>query len=157
MRAFQTEFGIVQINAERAAAESEFEPPMGWKLLQRREMDCKMPDGKVETLFYEKWFHPESQSGITAYSTFEANKSVCENGFLHEAAEVYYIVEGYGIGTLDSDFKEIGDIAPIERSEHGAIDDARQALRVLMEDNVELFRGGGFRNRQGATRQLPRE
>ncbi len=115
-----------------------------------------MPDGKEQTLFLEKWFHPESQSGIVAYSTFEESRRVCEHGYAHEAAAVYHVVEGYGIGTLDSDFRETGDIAPIQRSEHGTLDDARQALRVLMEDNEALFRGGEFRNRQATTQQLPK-
>ena len=157
MRTFQTDCGTVQVTAERAEAKSEFEPPTGWKLLQRREVDCSMPFGKNETLFHEKWFHPDSQSGIVAYSTFEASRNVCGYEYSHEAAAVYYVVEGYGIGTLDSDFREIGEIAPVERSEHGALEDARQALRVLMEDNEALFRGGEFRNRQAATLQLPKE
>ncbi len=152
----QTECGVIQICAEREMAGSEFGPPAGWRLLQRREMVCRMPDGKEQTLFYEKWHHTESQSGIVTYSTFEANKNVCSYGYSHEAAAVYFVVEGYGIGTLDSNFREIGDLAPIERSEHGTHDDARQALRVLMEDNVALFRGGEFSNRQAATQQVPR-
>ncbi len=156
MRTFETDNGVVQVLAEKEEAKSEFTPPAGWKLLQRKDMDCKMPDGKEQTLFYEKWFHLESQSGIVAYFSFEERKTVCSYGYAHEAADVYYVVEGYGIGTLDSDFREIGDVAPIQRSEHVSLDYARQALLVLMEDNEALFRGGEFRNRQAATQQLPK-
>jgi hypothetical protein len=157
VRKFETDSGIVQISAEREAAESEFGPPARWKLIQRREMDCKMPDGKEQSLFHEKWFHPESQSGIVTYSSFEARKAVCSYGYAHEAADVYYVIEGYGIGTLDAGFREIGDIAPIQRTEHATLDQARQALRALMEDNEALFRGEEFRNRQAAIQQLPKE
>ncbi len=156
MRTFETDNGVVQVSAEKEEAKSEFTPPAGWKLFQRRELDCKMPNGKEHTLFHEKWFHPTSQSGIVAYSSFEERKVVCSYGCAHGAADVYYVVEAYGIGTLDSNFREIGEFAPIQRSEHATLDDARQALLVLMEDNEALFRGGEFRNRQAATQQLPK-
>jgi len=156
VRTFETNSGIVQIFTERKECKSEFEPPKGWKLLQRQEMNCKMPDGREETLFYERWYHPDSQSGIIAYSSFEAHDTVCDNGYAHKAAEVYCVIEGYGIGTLDSEFREVGDIAPIQRSEHATLDQARQALHVLMEDNEALFRGEEFRNRQATTPQIPK-
>jgi hypothetical protein len=156
MREFETDIGIVQIYTERETADSEFKPLAGWKLVQRREMGCKMPDGKEQTLFYEKWFHPESKSGIVSYSSLDPHSSVCSYGYMHQAAEVYYVVEGYGIGTLDSNFREIGDIAPIQRSEHATPDDASEALRLLMEDDEALFRGEEFRGRQARTQQLPK-
>jgi hypothetical protein len=82
---------------------------------------------------------------------------MCQYGYSHKAAQPYYVVEGYGIGTIRTkDFTEMGGLAPIQRSEHGSLEDARQALRSLMEDNEELFLGGEFRSRQATTQQLPK-
>jgi mannose-6-phosphate isomerase-like protein (cupin superfamily) len=149
MRMFETDRGVVQIFAEREERRSEFEPPGEWKLLRRQEMVSKMPDGKEETLFHQRWLHPESRSGIVAFSSFETHKTVCGYSYEHEAAEVYYVVEGYGIGTFDSDFGEIGTIAPIQRSEDATLDGARPSTARAHGGQRSALQRGGVQEQAG--------
>ncbi len=109
-----------------------------WKLLQRRTKS----QGTVK-YFYEKWHHAKSNSGAVIYSQRDEN-----------TGKRYFVVEGYGIGTLNNKFKEIGGtVAPIQKSEHNYEKDARQALNYLMNDNAYLAEGGTYRGRQRTVRQ----
>jgi hypothetical protein len=90
-------------------------PPYGWRLFSREER--KYQDQEA---FRERWVHDESVSGITFLSYAEAGR-------------VNYVVEGYGIGTVDpATFRETVEQAPIVRSEHEDFAAATEALRQLM-------------------------
>jgi hypothetical protein len=73
-----------------------------WRLFERKE---KVYRGQKH--FFEKWVHDESRSGIIFYSTLDERGKTC------------YVVEGYGIGTIDTKtFTERSMMAPIQRSCH---------------------------------------
>lgn len=95
-----------------------------WELFSRREKEY---EGKKH--FYERWVHRASKSGCVFFSTVD------------EEGKVIYVVEGYGIGTVDpGEFREIADFAPIQRSVHKDEEKARRALRELMTENLEIWR-----------------
>jgi hypothetical protein len=77
--------------------------------------------------FFERWVHDASSSGIIFYSTPD------------EEGKTYYVVEGYGIGTINtktfSEREEAG-IAPIQRSRHYDSHEARKRLEALKEENL---------------------
>ena len=95
-------------------------------LFSRKE---KMFKGKK--FFFERWVERKSKSGIVCYS--DVKDSGCR----------YYVVEGYGVGTINTDtFSEIDDgcIAPIQRSKHRTEPAARRALIRLMNENIKDMR-----------------
>ena len=112
-----------------------------WKLLQRRTKS----KGTVK-YFYEKWHHTKTDSGIIIKKELD-----------EKIGKPYFVVEGYGIGTINNKFKEIDGVAPIQRSEHNYEKDARQALNYLMNDNAYLAEGGTYRDRQHTVRQRKKQ
>ena len=95
---------------------------MKYTLLKRQEKPFK---GKK--FFLEKWVEPKSKSGIVFFSTVKPDGSR------------YYVVEGYGIGTIDpKTFTAIADLAPIQRSEYRSLEAARKGLAKLMRENLEI-------------------
>lgn len=97
-----------------------------WELFSRDEKVYKN-----HKIFYERWIHRESKSGVVFYSTVSPKSN-----------EVYYIVEGYGIGTIHSEtFKEIGDIAPLQHMKYHDLEDAKNGLEKLMKKNLAIWRG----------------
>jgi hypothetical protein len=158
LKKVETTRGIVLLGPIKKAKKSDFDPPEGWKLRKRQEWEFTMPDTSKVIGFQELWIHPDSKSGIMTYASFEVEDRVCQYGHKHLASEVYYIVEGYGIGTIDpKTLKEIGGFAPIERTEHATLEDARLALRYLMEDDLTLINGGPCLARQLAVPQVPKQ
>ena len=95
-----------------------------WRLFDRRK---KMYHG--QTFFYERWVHDRSKSGVVFYSTLDKD------------GRVFYVVEGYGIGTINSKtFTERSQCAPIQRSEHYSLEEATEALQKLKRENLKLWR-----------------
>ncbi len=93
--------------------------------LEREEKEI---NGK--SFFYEKWVEANSNSGIAFYMTQKPDGTVI------------YVVEGYGIGTIDSDtFEEIADGAPVQRTEYGSFREARKGLTKLIMNNLREIRG----------------
>lgn len=98
--------------------------PDGWTLFDSKEKEVE-----GDRYFYNRYIHKKSKSGIVYYST----KS--------RAGKKYFVVEGYGIGTIDPrTFKEITDSAPIQRHEKDTEEQAEKALFELMKENAEYFR-----------------
>lgn len=157
LKSVETARGIITFGTVRKVRKSDFAPPDGWKLGERQEREMTMPDAKKVLAFHELWLHPDSKSGIVTFATFEKEDHVCPYGHEHLAGEIYHVVEGYGIGTIDPrTHKEIGGFAPIEHTEHATLDDARLALRYLMEDHLTLINGGPCLARQLTVPQVPR-
>ena len=99
---------------------------MVWRLKKRVEREY---GGKV--FFYDQWVEPESKSGI-----------VFMNGIDRKSCKIIYVVEGYGIGTVDpKTFKEIADGAPIEHFETESYEEAKRILEMLKEHNYRLAKG----------------
>jgi hypothetical protein len=97
--------------------------PRGWELFDREEREWK-----GERYFWNRYIHRESKSGINYFSTFKDGEKV-------------FVVEGYGVGTIDPDtFKEISDIAPIQRCECDSQEEAEKALIGLMEENTNRWK-----------------
>lgn len=93
-------------------------PPHNWHLLDRKRQTYQGHE-----LFLERWVHDASRSGIRFFSVVEAGQPK-------------YVVEGYGVGTINpATFEEVTDEAPIQRSEHEDYQEAREALNTLMEDS----------------------
>ena len=100
---------------------------MKYVLLER-----KVRRYKGKKIFFEKWVEPRSKSGIVFYSNVKPKGSI------------YYVVEGYGIGTIDpKTFSEIPGVgcAPIQRSEYKSLAEAREGLAKLMKSNIEVATG----------------
>ena len=96
----------------------------GWTLF-----DSKEKEHEGDRYFYNRYIHRESKSGIVYYST----KS--------RAGKKYFVVEGYGIGTIDpKTFKEITEGAPIQRHEKDTEAEAEKALINLMKENADRFK-----------------
>ena len=98
--------------------------PEGWELYDSEEKEWK--GGKY---FFNRYVHRESKSGIVYLSTITSEESKV------------FIIEGYGIGTIDPiTFKEIADIAPIQRYEIEREDLAEKVLIDLMNENIYYWR-----------------
>jgi hypothetical protein len=96
---------------------------MNWELFSR---ELRYHKGK--RYFFERWVHKPSKSGMIFYST------------IRPSGERFYVVEGYGIGTIDPyKFREIAGIAPIQRFECDNYYEARKRLRELQRENLELW------------------
>jgi hypothetical protein len=97
---------------------------MKFILLKRRE---KWHKGKK--YFHEQWVEPKSESGIVFYSSMRRSDG-----------SKYYVVEGYGIGTIDpKTFNEIAGIAPIQRSEYTSLKTAKKGLAELKRENLKVI------------------
>jgi len=93
---------------------------MSWELFDR-----KIKTYQSQQFFHERWVHRESKSGMVFYSD------------LDKEGKIKYVVEGYGTGTVDPDtFKEITEIAPIQRREFLDLEDAKRALKKLQRSIV---------------------
>lgn len=91
---------------------------MAWRLYSRDEEEFK-----GETYFYEKWVEDETKSGMIFFS-----------GLDEEGSKVY-IVESYGIGTIDpKTFEEISDFAPIVYRKCHDEAEGRQFLENLQRE-----------------------
>lgn len=98
---------------------------MKYTLLKREEKRYK-----GRKFFFEKWVEQKSKSGIVFYSSMRRSDG-----------RKYYIVEGYGIGTIDpKTFKEIAGIAPIQRSEYRSPQAGRKGLAKLMRENLRIIK-----------------
>lgn len=96
-----------------------------WKLLNRKEKTFK---GKQ--IFYERWVEKSTKSGIVFLSGVK------------ETGESVFIVEGYGIGTINpKNFKPIAKSAPIQRYELTSEQEGREILTQLQEFNYRLAHG----------------
>ncbi len=94
-------------------------------LLKRREWNSK---GNL--LFFEKWFEPGSKSGIAFYNTLNPDREIC------------YVVEDYGVGTIDpKTFGKRNDGTPIRRMEYKEYTEAREGLGELMKKNLQMMEG----------------
>lgn len=94
--------------------------PEGWELFEAKEKEWR-----GEHYFYNRYVHKESKSGIVYFSTEREGKKL-------------FVVEGYGIGTIDPEtFEEITDFTPIQRHEKEKEEDAEEALFDLMKENTE--------------------
>lgn len=99
------------------------ELPEGWELFDRK---TKKVDG--ETYFFNRYINKKLKSGIIYLS-----------GTSKKTGEKAYIVEGYGIGTIDpKTFKEIASAAPIARFEESTEEEAEKKLIELMKEYNEL-------------------
>lgn len=97
-----------------------------WKLFKRR---TKNYEGR--NYFHEKWVDPITKSGMVFYSTLSDSDKKNFYGYKHPKGNVYFVVEGYGKGTISQrTFKEIGPSAPIERYE---FEDKNRAKAKLKE------------------------
>lgn len=97
--------------------------PEGWKIF-----DTKEKEWKGEQYFYNRYVHKESKSGVVYFSTEKEGKKL-------------FIVEGYGIATIDPEtFEEIADLAPIQRHELEKEEDAEKALTDLMKKNMDYWK-----------------
>jgi hypothetical protein len=95
----------------------------GWELF-----DTKEKEWKGEQYFHNRYVHKESKSGIVYFSTENEGKKL-------------FIVEGYGIGTINpKTFKETVDFAPIQRHELENEEDADKALVDLMKKNTDCWK-----------------
>jgi len=94
---------------------------MAWKLHSREEKEYE-----GDTYFFERWVDPSSNSGMVFFS-----------GRSKETGRKIFIVEGYGIGTIDPKrFKEIAPMAPIQRTTWSTEEEGRAALERLKQENT---------------------
>ena len=99
-------------------------------LLQYFLLKIRTWESKGNWLFSEKWFEPGSKSGIALHK------------ILNPDGEIRYILEDYGIGTIDpKTFSKKSDGAPIQRMEYRTDDKAREALGNLMKKNLQMIEG----------------
>jgi len=109
----------------------------GWKLLNIR---IKTVDGYEH--FYERWVHVKSKSGIVFYSTICTNPQPNFYGYEHKKGSVYFVVEGYGIGTIDpKTFKEITNGTCIQHTEYEDREQAILGLQSLILEKNKIIEG----------------
>lgn len=98
---------------------SDLKLPEDWELY-----DAEEKEWKGDRYFYNRYVHKDSKSGIVYFSTYRESMKV-------------FVVEGYGIGTIDPNtFKEIAAIAPIQRYERNNKEEAERVLIDLMKGNI---------------------
>jgi hypothetical protein len=105
-------------------SKNKLDLPEGWEVF-----DTKEKEKKGEKYFHNRYIHKESKSGVIYFSTEKGGKRL-------------FIVEGYGIGTIDPEtFKEIAELAPLQRYELEKEEDAEKALIDLMNKNIDFWKG----------------
>lgn len=111
---------------------------MAWKLFDRKEAKI---EGK--RCFYEKWIEPKGKSGIVFFC-------------YPEEGRVVYVVEGYGVGTINpKTFRELGGIAPIQTYRFHGFGTARKALTYLKQWNTPSCSGAEGHRLAECLRRLP--
>jgi len=103
-----------------------------WKLYDR---NTKTVDGHKH--FFERWVEPESSSGMLFFSDVSPKDEKNFYNYRHPKGTVYYVVEAYGVGTIDTKkFKEKTGGCFIDRTE---FEDLEQAKKFLENKQQEIL------------------
>lgn len=121
----------IKFSGEKYLTESDFDVPAAWTLFDREQVDAEFPDGRVDTLFYERWIAPATSEGLVISKMIGTGHDRSLLGNVHPAGATYLTVEKF-VDPVDTEtFK--ASTGRVERAEFATEEAAYTAASLAME------------------------